>query len=175
MIPLNNLTSFDLVIVVVFLFFLARGVWIGFMRQLAAFFALLGSYWLAGRYAGEMAPYISRFVENPRIIFFGSFAILFMLTAVLFILAGEALHRVMQITLLGWFDRLLGFLLGAVKAAVVASILFMALEGILSSENPLLTKSVSAPFLVRGAAMVQHVINDPEIRKLFVRKEPAIK
>ncbi len=145
------------------------------MRQLAAFLALVGSYWLAGQYSGRMAPYVSQFLEDPRAVFFVSFGVLFLVTAILFILAGKVLRRVMEITLLGWFDRFLGLLLGGVKAFLVASVVYMALEATLSSGNDLLKRSISSPYLKEGVKQVRIIIDDPEIRKLFVRKEPAIK
>ena len=37
MIALSDITSFDVIVVLLFLLFLIRGTWIGFMRQLAFF------------------------------------------------------------------------------------------------------------------------------------------
>ncbi len=175
MISFGDLTSFDLIVALIFLVFIVRGVWIGFMRQLTTFLALVGSYWLAGRYSGELMPYVHQFVENPKIVFLASFALLFLISALVFILAGKVLHRVMEIALLGWFDRFLGLLLGAVKGVVIAVLLFMFLASSLSASNDLLKRSLSSPYLSQGAEMVRQIIHDPQIRELFVPKEPAIK
>lgn len=175
MISIGDLTSFDSIIALLFLIFIARGIWIGFMRQLAAFLALVGSYWLAGRYSGELMPYVKQFVENPKLVFLASFALLFLVSALLFILAGKVLHRVMEITLLGWFDRFLGLLLGCVKAGVLSVLLYMFLSSMLSSSNTLLSKSLSAPYLKQGADVVRRIIQDRQLREEFVPKEPAIK
>ncbi|NOQ45663.1 MAG: hypothetical protein GQ559_03175, partial [Desulfobulbaceae bacterium] len=67
MISLSDFTSFDVIVGLIFLVFLIRGVWIGFMRQLAAFLALVGSYWLAGRYNAQLMPYVDQFVDNPKL------------------------------------------------------------------------------------------------------------
>jgi membrane protein required for colicin V production len=123
----SDLTYFDLVVVFIVLFFMVRGLWIGFMRQLAAFFALVGGYYLAGQYAARILPFTERFVDNPKLTFWVSFAIIFLVAAMVFTLIGKVLHRVMQITLLGWLDRLSGMILGGAKAVVVASLLYMIL------------------------------------------------
>ena len=170
----NELSYFDYAVALLFLFFMARGVWIGCMRQLAAFFALVGSYYLAGQYADQFIPFAERFVTNPKLTFLLSFAGIFLLAALVFSLIGKLLHRFMQISLLGWFDRLLGLVLGGVKAAVVASLLYMVLASSLSSTNELLRKSVSSPYLKVGAGLLQSLINDPRLRKYFLEKEPAI-
>jgi membrane protein required for colicin V production len=170
----NELTYFDLAVAGIFLLFLVRGAWIGFMRQLAAFFALVGSYFLAGQYAAAFTPLTERFVDNPKLTFILTFVVLFLLAAVAFTLIGKVLHRVMQITLLGWFDRLLGLALGALKALVLASLLYMVLASSLSTTNDLLRRSWSAPMLKQGAAVLQALINDPRLRQYFQHKEPAI-
>jgi membrane protein required for colicin V production len=175
MISPADLTSFDIIIALIFLVFLIRGVWIGFMRQLAAFLALVGSYWLAGQYSGQLFPFVRRFLEDPKLVFLASFGLLFIVSAIAFILAGKVLRRVMEITLMGWFDRFLGLLLGAVKAAVVSVLLFMILASTLSASNDMIRKSVSSPYLMVGAEKVRQFIGDPRIRELFVPREPAIK
>jgi len=175
MISFGDLTSFDVIVALIFLVFIIRGVWIGFMRQFTTFLALVGSYWLAGRYSGQLMPYVQQVVENPKIVFLASFAVLFLVSALVFILAGKVLRRVMEISLLGWFDRFLGLLLGGVKGALVSVLLFMILASSLSASNDLLKKSLSSPYLNQGAEMVRKIIHDPEIRKQFIPREPAIK
>jgi len=175
MILLGDLTSFDVVVVLIFLVFVIRGVWVGFMRQLTTMLALVGSYWLAGRYSGQLLPYVQNITDNQKILFLVSFAVLFLALALILILAGKVLRRVMEIALLGWFDRFLGLLLGGLKGGLVAVFFYMMLVSSLSATNDLLKKSLSAPFLCQGAAIVRQAIHDPRVRKLFVPREPAIK
>ncbi len=174
MISLADITSFDVIVALILMVFVVRGAWIGFMRQLAAFLALVGSYWLAGRYSRELMPYVGKFIENPKLVFLVSFGLLFFLSALLFILAGKVLHRVMEISLLGWFDRFLGFLLGAVKGAVLASLLYMFLASSLSASNDLLKKSISSGYLAQGADILHQLIADPQLQELFLPRVPAI-
>ena len=171
---LNDLTYFDLVVAGIFLFFLARGIWIGCMRQLAAFFALVGSYYLAGQYAARLLPFTERLVDNPKLIFLCSFALIFLVAALVFTLIGKVLYRILQITLLGWLDRIFGLLLGGAKAAVVASLLYMVVASSLSTTNDLLRKSYTSPYLQQGGELLQRCIDDPGLRKYFLPKEPAI-
>ena len=172
---LTELTSFDLAVACIFALFLARGAWIGLVRQLAAFLALVGSYLLAARYAVQFSPLAGQFVANPRLTFFISFAVIFLVAALLFTLVGKLLRGVMVITLLGWFDRLLGLVLGGVKALVVCSLVYMALASTLSTTNDLLRRSWSAPWLKEGATVLQALIDDPRVRQYFQQKEPAIR
>jgi len=174
MISLGDITSFDVIVTLIFLLFVIRGTWIGFMRQLAFFLALIVSYILAGQYTGQMIPIVSKFIESPKAVFFISFGIMFILSAIFLILFGKVLSLVIEITLATWFDRVLGFLLGTVKGFLVASILYMIMSSGLSSANDLAKKSITSPILVLGSDFVQQLILDPEMRTRFLPKEPAI-
>ena len=174
MISLSDITSFDVIVVLIFLLFVIRGTWIGFMRQFAVFLALIGSYLLAGSYTGLMMPHVSKFIANPKAVFYISFALLFLLGSVFLFLTGKVLRLVMEVTLAGWFDRTLGMGLGLIKAVFVTSVLYMAMSSSLVSSNELLQKSLTSSFLAQGAVYVQKVIMDEDLRELFLPKEPAI-
>lgn len=171
---LSELNYLDLGVALIFLFFLIRGVWIGFMRQLAAFFALIGSYVIAGQYAGEILPLVSQLIEQPKLAFLVSFVLLFLGSAIIFTLIGKILQHLMHVTLLGWLDRLAGTLLGALKAAVLASLLYMFISSALSASNEMLATSYSVPYLQQGSELLRKAINDPRLREYFEEKKPAI-
>ncbi len=175
MIQFSDITSFDYIIALIILIFIIRGAWIGFMRQLTTFLALVGSYWLSAHYIGDVMPYVQQVIDNPKIVFLASFAILFLVSALIFILAGKVLRRVMEISLLGWFDRFLGILLGAVKGAVITALAYMILATTLSSSNHLFDSSLTVPYLKQGAQLIRTLIQDPKVREMFAVHEPAIK
>ena len=174
MIALSDITSFDVIVVLLFLLFVIRGTWVGFLRQLAFFLALITSYLLAGRYTGQMMPYVDKFIENPKAVFFVSFGLLFLGGALVLVLLGKVLSLVMEFSLVSWFDRMLGFLLGLAKAVFVTSFLYMAMSSSTISANGLLEKSLTSPYLERGAGLVRQIIADAELRELFLTKLPAI-
>ena len=174
MISLGDITSFDVIVTLLFLLFVIRGTWIGFMRQLAFFLALVISYVMTGLYTGQLLPHVSSFIESPKAVFFISFGTLFLLSAVCVFLFGKVLNLVMEVTLVNWFDRLLGFILGVVKAYLVISILYMIMSSGLSSANELAKKSITSPYILPGANAANQLILDPQMRKRFQPREPAI-
>lgn len=171
---LADLTYFDLVVAFIFLFFMVRGLWIGCVRQLTAFFALVGGYCLAGQYADAVLPWTERFVDNPKLTFLVGFGLVFVVVALVFTLIGKVLHHFLRITLLGWLDRVSGLGVGAIQAALVASLLYMLLASSLSATNELLRASRSTPYLRQGSELLRSLIDDPRLRKYFAQKEPAI-
>lgn len=170
----DSLTWLDITVAVIFGLFIIRGAWIGFIRQLAAFFALVGSYVIAARYMALALPYTQRFVDNPKLVFLAAFAGLFLVAAAGFTLLGRLLHKLMQVVFLDWFNRLLGALLGALKAALLSSLLYMVLASILPATSAPFERSICAPYLRQGAQVLQTLINDPKLRGYFKENTPAI-
>ena len=144
----NELTYFDYVILFIFLVFFLRGIWIGGMRQLAAVFALLGGYYLAGQYTSTILPYTHQFIASPKFTFLLAYGIIFIVAVTTLTLLGHLLQRFMKTSPPGWMDRLGGLVVGGLKALVVASLLYMVLSSTLSTTNDLLRKSYTAPSLV---------------------------
>lgn len=170
----NELTYFDLVVGCLALVFLVRGAWIGFMRQLGAFIALVGSFSFAGHAVDRILPLTEQWVNNPKLTFLVSFVLIFAVAALVLTLIGRLLQRLLRIGSPGGLDRLAGLVLGAVKAAVVVSLLYMVLASTLSTTNELLRKSCTGPWLKQGAVGLQALIDDPRLRRSFLPKEPAI-
>ncbi|MGI6656345.1 MAG: CvpA family protein [Desulfobulbus sp.] len=174
MLTLSDLTYLDLLVGGLFLVFVVRGVWLGCVRQLAALFGLLAGYGLAGRYAAEILPFVEQFVDNPKLTFLASFAIIFFVVALGCALLGKVIRIFLRITLMGWLDRLGGAAIGCLKAAVLASLLYMVLASTLSATNDLLRRSYTAPYLQQGSELLRALIADPQLRAYFKQKEPAI-
>jgi membrane protein required for colicin V production len=170
----NSLTLFDYGIALVILLFLIRGVWMGFVRQLAAFIAFIGSYWLAGRYAGELLPHVRQITESPKVVFLISFVVLLLASAFILSLTGQLLRKLMEVKLLGWFDRFFfGTLLGLTTGALVAVVLHMILASTLSPADYFAPDSLTAPYLDKGGEIARQLIQDATIREDLMPKEPA--
>jgi membrane protein required for colicin V production len=158
---LNDISTFDWIIAAILALFLLRGLCIGFVRQLAASVALIGSYWLAGEYVGEVIPLVKEFIQRPGAVFLVSFVGLFLLSLLLFALIGQLLHKMLEVSLLGWTDRLAGGILGVARGAVVVTLLHMFLSAALP---PLFADALTVPYLDQGAAIVRQFIRNVSVR-----------
>ena len=174
MINIHALSWFDLAVFILFIFFMLRGGWVGFMRQLGGLLALAGGYVLAAKYTSTVLPYAQHLIINPKLVFFFTFLGLFFAAALAISLLASMLHRLMQVTMLGWFNRLLGVALGATKAAIIASFAYMLLASTMSATNSMLKDSFTTPFLRQGATLLKSCINDPKLRAYFEENVPAI-
>ncbi|RUM43067.1 MAG: CvpA family protein [Desulfocapsa sp.] len=169
-----NLTGFDFVIIGIVLLFTFRGLWVGFLSQVTTLVALLVGYFIAGQYNDKLFPFLRGLSDNQQAVFWASYVILFAITYVVTMLFGKGLAKVVELTIAGWFDKLLGGALGAVKAAVIIVLLNMVLSGVLAPENAMLRGCYFAPYLEQGTKLFRSIIKDESLRKAFVQQMPAI-
>ncbi len=57
------MNSLDFGVIAIILLFLVRGVWVGFVRQLASLAALILGYLFAGRYYEQISPRLASVIS----------------------------------------------------------------------------------------------------------------
>ncbi|MDP2104695.1 MAG: CvpA family protein, partial [Desulfobulbaceae bacterium] len=153
------MTALDIGVIAVSVLFLVRGVWIGFVRQIAFLLALFLGYVAAGTYYPSLSQHLSQ-VGNPQLRFVITYALLFFGTYVLIMVLGVGLKKVMHITFLGWFDRSMGAVFGLGKAIFISTMVFMALTGIFSSNSVFIQKAFFSQYLTVSAKWMTSIIRD---------------
>ncbi|MEK6202237.1 MAG: CvpA family protein [Desulfobulbaceae bacterium] len=169
-----DLTIYDLVITAIFVFFMVRGIWVGFLNQVTVIVALYVGYLVSGQYHDKLFPFLRGVSENPQIVFLLAYAIVFACTYVLTMLLGKALTGVVNLTIAGWFDKVLGAIFGAVKALILAILLHMLLTTFLAADTPMLRQCKLCPYLTEAMNLFQQLIKDEKVRQAFEKKRPAI-
>ena len=164
----------DAVIIITIVIFLARGIWIGFIRQLASIAALIIGFIVAGRFYGESAVFVLPFINNQQAGFFIAYIALFLVTFLTVILLGFIFKQIMSISLLGWFDKLLGGLLGLTKAMFVSCLIFMGLALFISGASPVFRQSFFYPYLESGSKIILSIVKDKDLRQELLPQQPAI-
>ena len=111
---------------------------------------------------------------SSRFSFLVTYALLFLLVYLAIIGVGWGLRKVMSVSLLGWFDRLMGGLFGLGKAVLLASVLFMVLTGVVAANAPVLRQSTTAPYLTAISRQLLVFVRDKKLQSQFLPKNPAI-
>ncbi len=169
-----NLTGYDFAIIGLLLLFTARGLWVGFLRQITTLVALFVGFVIAGQYHDKLFPFLRGLTENPHAVFWASYAIIFAITYVVTMLFGKGLAKVVELTIAGWFDKLLGGALGIVKAGILVVLLNMLLSGVLAPENKMLRDCQLCPLVEQATEFCRGLIKDDTLRKLLSQKKSAI-
>lgn len=172
---LAETSAFDVLVLVIFLAFLARGIWIGFIRQISSLLAMLGGFLLAGYFDNEFYRLILPYFNDSHTAFLITYILLFIAFFFLIKLVGLGLTKVMDITLSTWFDRAVGGLFGILKGIFITSLIFVVITSYLSGSNKYLNKSITYPFLKQSSKVILAFIRDHDLRSYFIPKEPAIK
>ena len=172
---LAKVTAFDVLVLIIFLAFLARGVWIGFISQISSLIAMLGGFLLAGYFDNEFYRFILPYFDNSHTAFLVTYILLFAAFFFLIKLVGLGLKTVMDITLSTWFDRSVGGLFGIIKGIFFTSLIFVVVTSYMSGSNKYLKKSITYPFLTQSSKVILTFIRDNNLRSYFIPKEPAIK
>lgn len=115
----------DITILVIILATAVWGVFKGFVRQIVSIVSLLLGIWCAFKFStwlsAEARELLSlSMAQNTLQVI--TFAIIFIIVVILTHFVGKGIEGIVKLTMLGWLNRLLGFLFGALKAIILLSI-----------------------------------------------------
>jgi membrane protein required for colicin V production len=169
-----NFTAYDFVVLGVFALLIGRGIWLGFLRQVTGLIALYLGYLVASQYNDRFFPFLKNISENPKIVFLASYAILFCATYIVAMFLGKFLSSAVKVTLAGWFDRLVGAVLGFLKALILVVLMHMILGAALAPENAMLQSCQTCSTLNGAVNLSLDLIRNEEVRKSLMQQKPAI-
>lgn len=154
----------DIVIIVIITGLIIHGLVTGLVR---------GAFDIAGIIAGYILAVIySANVELPRLI---AFLLIFIVTVVVFSIAGRIVSKIIHITPLGIIDRILGAALGLAKGFIIAFVFLVAIMFV-KKDSRVIAGSQFAPLVVTFGVRASHFLPDPVhewIEGLFSRREIA--
>ncbi|WYD80550.1 MAG: CvpA family protein [Candidatus Electrothrix gigas] len=170
-----SITLFDSILFAILFLFILYGLWMGCQKQLPFIIALIGSYVASAQYAGDLMPHLNQFIETPKIIFGGLFIILLITSTLLLKLISVLLSKIIQVTIVGWFDRFfLGAPLALLKGVILVVVVTMFLAATLSPADQFFQKSLTTPYLEQGIEMARKIIVNPEVRDDFRPQKVAV-
>ena len=169
-----NFTTYDFMVLGALLLLVSRGLWLGFLRQIIGLVALYFGYIFASQYHDKLFPFLRDFSSNPKVIFLCSYALLFIGTYILAMLLGKGLGYVIQITMAGWFDRLLGGVLGLAKGLLLVVLVHMLLGAFLAPESQVLRTCETCDELNAASNVARELIRNEDARKALMQQAPAI-
>lgn len=136
----------DIVIIIVTLLLGMLGLWRGAIKAVFGIVGLIGGIALAGRYYLPLASILSA----SGAIWSRIAAYLIILVAILIIasIVGWLVARLAHIVMLGWVDRLIGFILGAAIGGILCAAVLAIVSKYLPSTGGVISQSVMAKLLM---------------------------
>lgn len=114
----------DIIILILLAWGAYRGFTQGFILQVVTFIALIIGVWASIAFSDNMSGFLTKNMDiTGKYLPVLSFVLIFVLVVVLAHLIGMLLTRFIEITSLGWLNRLGGVAFGVLKMAFIASVL----------------------------------------------------
>lgn len=130
---MDGVNIFDLIMVAIIVILGLKGLMSGFFKEAFGLIGIVGGVYFGSRYGTDAGAWISENVfhlENPNTLALVGFIAVLMAFWIAMILAGRLIGSMLEMSGLTGVDKLLGFVFGAGKIFVVASIIVYALMNI---------------------------------------------
>jgi membrane protein required for colicin V production len=138
----------DVAIIVTMGFLVVRGIFRGFLKEIASLAGVVLGIWLGGLFQPGLTAYLKvHFASIPALALI-SFGVVFVAVVILCNLTGLALKALVKKAFLGWADRALGVGLALVKGLVVIYLGIVLLTFFVPGHAPVLSKSRLAPLII---------------------------
>ena len=151
----SALTSLDGIILAILIIAMARGLFIGLVRESFSIAALAAAV-LAARYGTDFAgPWLHSLAPerlNPQVAYWIAGSLIAIVTVLLVAMAGRVLRKGVHFAGLGWADRLGGAALGTAEGLIVGLLLVVGATWVLGKNDPAVahSKSLEAYEVVRS-------------------------
>lgn len=135
------MTTLDIILLVLIGIGAVLGFMKGFLRQLAGLLGLVAGLLVAKALYVHVADEVfSQVTDSVGLARGLAFVSIWLLVPLLFLLVASLLTRLMEAVSLGWLNRLLGAALGAVKYALVISLLLVMVDHF-DTKNALISRT----------------------------------
>ncbi|ASB49179.1 CvpA family protein [Alkalitalea saponilacus] len=153
---------FDIIALIIILFFLFKGLKNGFIIELASLAALFLGIILAVMFSEVTATWLSDYITS-RYVSILAFILVFTATVLGVHLVAKMIDKLVSAIALGWLNRLTGAAFGVVKAAILISIGILLFEATGLSEKYMTAEnrenSLLYSHLQKAAPHALHLIN----------------
>ena len=115
----------DITIIVIIAASAIWGIFKGFVAQIVSIASLLLGLWCAFRFTAPISAKIKELLSlnvEQNIMHIIIFAAILLAAMILLHFIGKGIEGILKLSMLGWLNRLLGFLFGAVKATIHLSV-----------------------------------------------------
>ena len=135
----------DLVLGLIFAIIIVRGLFTGFSRTISGLLGALVGFWVAANHYEFLSQKLAFVIKTEMWRGLAAFFLLFVVVYLAFAIAGILFRGLFQALHLSLFDRLLGGIVGFLKALAISSVIVFILTLTLPSNSPLLKNSYLYP------------------------------
>jgi len=138
----------DMIIIGAMIFFVVRGIWRGFFKEMGSLAGVILGIWFAIKLQPQLTLFIKSHLSPSKFLPLISFGMIFLVILVVCNLAGWGLKTLVNKVFLGWADKGLGAGLAILKGIILTYLVIVLLTFFLPAKAPLIAESRLAPVIV---------------------------
>jgi membrane protein required for colicin V production len=170
----DGMNLLDLFLLAILAYCLIRGVFRGLIKELAAIVGVLAAFYAGYTYYPLVAGVLDRWIADGGYRNIAGFFLLFCTVFIAVSILGVVLKYLLNIAFLGWVDRICGAAFGALKGALIVSVVLVTLTAFLQKGSPLMTGSILAPHVLVVSEKMAKVV-PVEMKAAFYEGIAALK
>jgi membrane protein required for colicin V production len=168
------MNPFDILIAIILGFCLIRGIFRGLVKELSSIVGVMAGYYAAYSYYLYVAKLIAKYLSLTAYSQIISFLIIFCGVFLIISILGVIIKYLLNISFLGWVDRICGAGFGLIKGFLIASILFIAFTAFLPKDSTLIKKSFLAPHLRHAPTQMVKIV-PKDMKQQFTKNMEGLK
>ena len=157
---------YDILMIVIIVAGFLYGMIKGIVSEIFALIGIVGGFVVAMKFSFILKPYILPFVKKEIVAVVFSFAVLLILTAVIFIMLGVFFRKALKIVHLSWLDRFVGGIFGIVKGLVIAGLISLLIFVFLPGGKTFIGKSTIGKYTVNVVRLAVWLLPEKVRKKL---------
>jgi len=159
----------DYIIIGLIAFFVVKGIFRGFFREISSLAGIIFGIWIGNHYYLQMANLLKTYIPLEKSLSLISFLLLFIMVVIVFNLSGMLLHHFFKKLFIAWVDRGLGFGLALIKGIIISYLLIVLLIFFTPSKSLLIAKSTTARMVIVTYQSMSRLIS-PDLYKTWKKK-----
>jgi membrane protein required for colicin V production len=138
----------DLIIISTMVFFIVKGIFRGFLWEIASLAGVVFGILLANHFQPQMTGYLRSLLPSTDYLSLISFGSIFALALITSNLLGYGLRLLFSKAFLAWVDRVLGFGFALIKGVIIVYLAIIILTFYVPAKTPLIAQSKLAPLII---------------------------
>lgn len=161
----------DMVVIAVVCVCLIRGIFRGLSRELSSIIGILAGFYSAYLFYPHAAGKLPAFIPRGAFADMAGFALVFCCVVIAVGLLGLLVRYALGITMMGWLDRLLGGLFGAVKGVLVVVVLLFFITRVGGAALPYAKNSRFHGMAVDMAGSMTDVVSGKFYKSIYSKAQ----
>ncbi|MBQ7608275.1 MAG: CvpA family protein [Desulfovibrionaceae bacterium] len=158
---------FDLIIILLLVFFSFNGGKNGFICEVAGIISLIAAFTIANTTHPLVSSYMT-FISNPDLRTIITYILLFVSTMLLVSFIARLIQKAVDYSFARWVDRLAGVLFGLAKGLLVCSIIMLVVQTLFSNAQ-FIKDSHTIPYLTAVIERIRAWLPDDLTARLGIR------